>query len=1016
MRGQQTERRTAVILTALELEYTAVRAHLEGLEERTEQGTVYEVGNFSGERNSWMVAIAQTGAGNPSASLEVERATRTFHPDAMLFVGIAGGLKDVALGDVVAADAVYGYESGKAGQDYAPRIKTDRSAYALVQRARVICRSADWQARIQPSPSGLPSKAFVGPIAAGEKVVTDFASVVGQLIRASCGDALAVEMEGAGFLYGAWANAARLAMVVRGISDLVLDKNAEHDRKWQPIAARHAAAFAFELLDHYGAQGSPAPPGLVRTTRLEELERACRARMVGSWQALGVPRQLAIQLAEDPAVGRPPDAAVPLPGGVRLLLGDMGAGKTLMGERLHQAALTRARQDAGAPVPIYLTARRAREGLREAVEAEAQGLGHPRRQGAVVVVDGADEAGADVAADLLDEARRLVIEWPRTSVVLASRLLPYLSEAEEGWTVPPLTNDEAELLLARIEGGRQGSFRGLTGLPPAVRDAVHRPLFAVLLGTFLLGESGRLPRSRSELVRSLVDRSLRRTAGRWRHAQTLLERLAQLTIDRAGAVLATEVGPSKDREALIATGLVAEHSGALSFPLPILEQWFAAHLLLGDPKRTATLAKDLQLLERWRYAIVLALAEANQGVATQLLQPIVLEQPAMASTLVHEGLADRREDDTLPLPPSRECGEQVRATMAAWVEGIGPLVELVAPVDSDGRLLPLGARSDGVRLLTAWYQGNEPKHDVEELEVNEVLLSPQRSGWILGPDGVPSRSAGWAWHWTFKQLSREIRELVQKRRLPIHEGPLADEANWRLARSLAAGIPRSPHPSPIPLSPIEARLAQVSDTTALVVRGHGTLKAAGLKAWLQRLQAMGIETVAYPWPGPDLDPDPQASASWDWEFYSDPRLLEWAQAVYAGALRGYQDLVEQWFAPFAPRLRTAALLPARLVGAVDPPTRDGTGKDMPGITWYLEPLPVGSTTHVELAIGEHPGFTWEDMKQASHRFRRLRPQASPWLGGSWHESVIPNLFAPDPATSLAYDWLRNDLRDTHWIS
>jgi hypothetical protein len=761
---------------------------------------------------------------------------------------------------------------------------------------------------------------------------------------------------------------------------------------------------------------APAPPGLVRTTRLEELERACRARMVGSWQALGVPRQLAIQLAEDPAVGRPPGAAVPLPGGVRLLLGDMGAGKTLMGERLHQAALTRARQDVGAPVPIYLTARRAREGLREAVEAEAQGLGHPRRQGAVVVVDGADEAGADVAADLLDEARRLVIEWPRTSVVLASRLLPYLSEAEEGWTVPPLTNDEAELLLARIEGGRQGSFRGLTGLPPAVRDAVHRPLFTVLLGTFLLGESGRFPRSRSELVRSLVDRSLRRTAGRWRHAQTLLERLAQLTIDRAGAVLATEVGLSKDREALIATGLVAEHSGALSFPLPILEQWFAAQLLLGDPERTATLARDLPLLERWRYAIVLALAEANQGVATQLLQPIVLEQPAVASTLVHEGLADRREDDTLPLPPSRECGEQVRAAMAAWVEGIGPLVELVAPVDSDGRLLPLGARSDGVRLLTAWYRGNEPKHDVDELEINEVLLSPQRSGWILGPDGVPSRSAGWAWHWTLKQLSREIKELVQKQRLPIHEGPLADEANWRLARSLDAGIPRSPHPSPIPLSRIEARLAQVSDTTALVVRGHGTLKAADLKAWLQRLHAMGIETVAYPWPGPDLDPDPQAGVNWDWEFYSDPRLLEWAQAVYAGALRGYQDLVEQWFAPFASRLRTAALLPARLVGAVDPPTRDGTGKDMPGITWYLEPLPVGSTTHVELAIGEHPGFTWEDMKQASHRFRRLRPHASPWLGGSWHESVIPNLFAPDPATSLAYDWLRNDLRDTHWIS
>jgi nucleoside phosphorylase len=93
-RGRQTEQRTAVILTALGVEYTAVAAHLKDLEERTEQGTVYEVGSFPGQRSSWTVAIVETGAGNPSASLEVERATKMFNPDAILFVGIAGGLKD----------------------------------------------------------------------------------------------------------------------------------------------------------------------------------------------------------------------------------------------------------------------------------------------------------------------------------------------------------------------------------------------------------------------------------------------------------------------------------------------------------------------------------------------------------------------------------------------------------------------------------------------------------------------------------------------------------------------------------------------------------------------------------------------------------------------------------------------------------------------------------------------------------------------------------------------------------
>ena len=726
---------------------------------------------------------------------------------------------------------------------------------------------------------------------------------------------------------------------------------------------------------------------------LRESVARCTARFGASIASRDRVSELVARLDELPDLAT--SAQIPAAGRVSVLTGPLGSGKSLTAERLYQRAVRRAR-DPEAPLPVYLNARHVNGDLNSHVRETASEFGESPAVGAAVVIDQLDDLPLSDARQLYEEALTLAQSWPKTAVLLVARSTPWLSSDNDTTVrIREMTLRETERLMSAVSGS--STFYSLWELPETVRRSAQRPLFAILLAGYLSSR----PTDRGASVGQLVDWMVRRAVASVEPqistpVEAALRSLAvRLTDDRI-AIPMSRISSSVVAEGrLLATRLVnVTPGGEVDFALPVLRQWFAYAALTEREVGVDDLARDPARLDRWTDVLKTAVVLAEERV-DELLEPVVRHSPAVASLIIADALEHADTTTTDSTLTADEFGRELRNAMTAFVAGLGPLGNLIGPVDERGRVKPLGVRVTNDWYVTAWYEGTTAMPDVVDLSGYRSELDRD---WPVRRLRRRNLSRGWAWLDAKGQLVNQLGRRLDEHGFPANNGTLVHELAWMMA--MVALDRGSPFESVVSVEELQYIL---NGNWRLPLRAGRRLDPAMLPlviAWLRSLVRDG-EPLRAPWPGPDRGAPDGRGGFWEWDVYSPERMQERLRRVLTGALGIYGDVVSSWFPAMGRECGIFSLMPVRLVAHLEI-DRSSRG---PGYAYYFQPLGEGesSCAEVHLEAVEH--------EELVERARDALPADTVRVYSS-----AADIFGRRPATGRALGWLSRELSELKWTT
>ena len=732
------------------------------------------------------------------------------------------------------------------------------------------------------------------------------------------------------------------------------------------------------------------------------------------WATLGVPEDIAGELAEDHSVGH--KLTIPTTGTLAVNA-RQGSGKTLAAHRLYQLALLNRLQDHFQPLPVFLNARNISGDLKDHIEGYIREHGPVYTQRILVIIDGLDETGRSKANQLLDQAHSYTDANRNVSAVVITRPLPGLNLTTEDYALPECGEEEFLSIASRVAG------REVTQFEIPFREYRSRlPLFATIVGAYLRQPMPIWGRTPSQMVSEMVRQALGDSLDALGDAAEFLKTLAVASINSGESVDKAFVATKTSEQARVANSrIVVEEGGKFDFTLAIFREWFAARAIV---ERSISFEEIELNSDRWVVPLAIAINSEIANTGQEIMERIASLDPGMAGLVLEEVKHNwSKEEHSESVPPGTaiEIGTSIRKAMENWKDGLGPLMPALGMQAKSGSIPTLGIDVRPGWVTTSWYGGDKKLAPVVQLPKDLQDRYERHYGdWPrLKSRGIESTRV-WPWSITHDELSQSLAEQLKSFGLALeltvgfHEFAYEFTNYLRRNHFEARDIDT---PTDV-VDYIEKWLRKLNrDPGSSVMFGVGgnSFTAPDLELFQERVSELsrnGTDILVDPWPPPDKEWSPGRRGGMWFERYTEERLLQRTNAIFNGALEIYNRIVERWLPEFNKRNQMTYMLPFRMGGELRllEASKPNDRKEAVLIHWneWADDT-VDSGVFIEMGRKER-AFDDDTRKRIQAAQEKLIEQGKPYYSG-WG---VLHGYELRPATTLAHEWLTHDLRPLHW--